>query len=309
MYATPTAQCTAPCIFVLPPKSIPTTVITITTYITSIQVGPGTGTITTLTLHPGNITTDSIAYSNVNVTFGQATGSGFVPTASINVPDIIVGATGPDGDTTSRTLHLPPWPAINNGPPLGWTNSPGPWAATPTGADAGAINGTLSIPFHTPATVTITAQGPTTTTVTFPETVSPITVSCPPSSFYSFKTPATSVKIPCPGVTTIHFACPTTKVFTFRVATTAEVTIDCITVIGVAVPIPTTSTVTTTTPLPYWTTWPPGVIIPVTTSVDKPKPTGNHSETPCKLWFICISWQDINIQGWVWHLPPGIYPP
>ncbi|KAK4040087.1 pectate lyase superfamily protein-domain-containing protein [Parachaetomium inaequale] len=310
VFTTYTAQCTAPCIFVLPPVSIPETTITIPPYTTSLQVGSGIGTTTTITLHPGPITTNSMGYSNVNVSSSQATGFGFVPEPSISVPPETVVVTGPDGKSTSRTLRLPPWPEITEGPPVGWSSHSGPWAPTPSGA-GGATNGTLFIPFVTPYSTVLTALRPTTTTISFPPTVSAVTLSCPPSSVYSFQTPATAVTLPCPGITTINFSCPTTTmVLVMSTPTTTHLTVDCTTVIGVPLPSSTT-TPTTTTPLPIWTDWPPGAIYPVTTSVDKPKPTGDHSETPCKLWFfwICIAWDGIDIKGWRWFLPPGIYPP
>jgi len=296
---------------VLPPVSIPPTTITIPPYTTSVQVGSGAGTTTTVTLYPSPITTNSMGYSNVNVTSGQATG-GFVPTPSINVPPTTIVVTGPDGKTTRRTLSLPPWPEITEGPPASWSDHGGPWGSTRL-EDGGVVNGTLFIPFVTPYSTVITARGPTTTTISFPPTVSPITLSCPPSSVYSFQTPATHVTLPCPGVTTINFACPiTTTVVAFFTATTTQFRIDCTTVIGVPIPPTVTATTeTTTTPLPIWTQWPPGGIYPVTTRVDQPKPVDDHSETPCKLWFfwICIAWDGIDIKGWAWFLPPGIYPP
>lgn len=311
VFTTYTAQCTAPCIFVLPPVSIPTTTITIPPYTTSLQVGSGVGTTTTVTLYPSPITTNSMGYSNVNVTSGQATGHGFVPTPSINVPPTTIVVTGPDGKTTRRTLSLPPWPEITEGPPASWSSHGGPWASTQLGG-GGEVNGTLFIPFVTPYSTVITARGPTTTTITFPSTVSPITLSCPPSSVYSFQTPAIHVSLPCPGVTTINFACPTTAtVVALFTATTTQLQIDCTTVIGVPIPSFVTTTETTTAPLPIWTEWPPGAIQPVTTRVDQPMPVDDHSETPCKIWFfwICIVWEGIDIRGWAWFLPPGIYPP
>jgi hypothetical protein len=171
-------------------------------------------------------------------------------------------------------------------------------------------NGTLFIPFVTPYSTVVTASGPTTTTIRLPPSVSPITLSCPPFSVYSFQTPATSVTLQCPGVTTFNFACPSTTVVVIPTPTTTDLVVDCTQVIGVLLP-PSTTTSTTATPLPVWTDWPPGALYPVTTRVDKPQPTGDHSETPCKIWFfwICISWDGIDIKGWAWFLPPGIYPP
>jgi hypothetical protein len=45
--------------------------------------------------------------------------------------------------------------------------------------------------------------------------------------------------------------------------------------------------------------------------VDAPKATDGGTVIPCSLWFfnICIRWDDINILGWEFNLPPGTYPP
>ncbi|KAK4247523.1 glucan 1,3-beta-glucosidase [Corynascus novoguineensis] len=308
VFTTHTAQCTAPCILVLPPLSISETTISIPPYTTSLQVGSGIGTTTSMTLHPDPITTDSMGFSNVNVTSAQSTGYGFVVSPSINVPPVTVTVTGLDGKSASRTLTLPPWPRITEGPPSEWSSIGGPWVSGPV------TNGTLFIPFVTPYFTEVTATGPTIITVDFPPVVSPITLSCPPSSVHSFQTPATAVTIPCPGTTTIEFACPTNElVLTIETPTTTLVKTDCTAVVGVPIPTSTSiGTTTTGTPtLPIWTEWPPGAIYPVTTSVDKPRPTGDHSVTPCKLWFfwLCFIWDDIDITGWEWNLPPGILPP
>ncbi|RYP43880.1 hypothetical protein DL768_009601 [Monosporascus sp. mg162] len=45
-------------------------------------------------------------------------------------------------------------------------------------------------------------------------------------------------------------------------------------------PPSTTTTPTTTMPIPFWTTWPGGTIIPVSTSVEDPKPTDGGVNTP-----------------------------
>ena len=313
VYTTHTAQCTAPCIFVLPPQSIPKTTITIDPYTTSLQVGSGSGTTTTVTVTPKPITTDSMGYYNVNATADQQGGIGFVPSPSIPLPPITVIVTGPDSATTSRTIDLPPWPAITNGPPDHWPSFVGPWAPPHTGPDAGAVNGTLLVPFVTPWATPVVATGPTTITITAPPTVSPITLSCPRSSVYSFKTPAMQVTLPCPWITTFHFTCPTTTtVVTFQAATSTDITVACTTMVGIPVGTPSTGTTeATTTPLPVWKTWPPAAIYPITTKVDEPKPKDDGADVPCDLWFfwICISWRDINIKGWHWVLPPGIYPP
>ncbi|KIN03374.1 hypothetical protein OIDMADRAFT_26083 [Oidiodendron maius Zn] len=77
-------------------------------------------------------------------------------------------------------------------------------------------------------------------------------------------------------------------------------------------PASTTSSSSSIGPLVTFTTWPSNaVIIPVTTSVNSPQQTDGGSVTPCHLWFffICIMTDDIQIGGWEWELPIGIYPP
>ena len=59
-----------------------------------------------MTLYPSLIITDTMSYSNVDVTSSQAAGQGFVPIPSIDVPPMTVEVTGPDGKTTIRTLSL-----------------------------------------------------------------------------------------------------------------------------------------------------------------------------------------------------------
>ncbi|KFY94278.1 hypothetical protein V500_03359 [Pseudogymnoascus sp. VKM F-4518 (FW-2643)] len=78
-------------------------------------------------------------------------------------------------------------------------------------------------------------------------------------------------------------------------------------------PTPETSTSTTigTEVLITYTTWPStATIIPVTTSVDRPKSTHGGGVIPCKAWFFlfCISWGIDIIGGWEIPLPPGVYP-
>lgn len=119
----------------------------------------------------------------------------------------------------------------------------------------------------------------------------------------------------CPTQTSwiLSYACPTTKIVTFLSATTGLVQIDCSLITlwpQEPTSAPPTTTSSTTTPLPIWTTWPPGAIVPISTSVSKPTPIGSGTNMPCKLWFffVCISFGKINIGGWYWSFPPGIYP-
>lgn len=115
------------------------------------------------------ITTDSMSYSNVEVTVGQPAGQGFVPIPSVNIPPITVTVTGPDGKSTGRTLSLPPWPDVTQGPPRIDTtggpatepppttqapptpsnmgrSGPGPSTTSPAGVTPGTIGGSASGP-------------------------------------------------------------------------------------------------------------------------------------------------------------------
>ena len=114
VYSGTPAQCTAPCLFVLPPRVLPApTTISIPLYTTSLEIGPGSTTTITVTVPA--ITTASIDYYNVQITSGQATtGYTFTPTASVSIPPITTTLKLPGGATQIRTLHLPPWPAITN---------------------------------------------------------------------------------------------------------------------------------------------------------------------------------------------------
>jgi hypothetical protein len=73
---------------------------TIPPYTTSLQVGSEIGTITTVTLYPLPTTTDSIGYSNVNVTLRQAAGQSFVPIPRVDILPMPVTVTGLEGKST-----------------------------------------------------------------------------------------------------------------------------------------------------------------------------------------------------------------
>lgn len=300
------------CLLVFPTSSLPTSsVISPSPYTTSFEYGDistvttggvvtvtfiTTTTTTVLTIPP--ITIGGLPYSNYNITTGQST---IAVSPSVDVPPITIGLPDGSGGTTSRVIPLPPWPQIDGGPAGSVTSpQPGP-GATST--------------YYTGITSTVTVTGPTVTTISFPAVVPPTTVTCPPDSSIVFATPAVTVVTDCSTPTTwaIGFDCPTAKVVTFLASTAAVVSVDCSLVTVWAGPSPTTlpTSPTTTTPLPLWTTWPPGVISPVTTDVTKPEPTIDGSKQPCTLWFffICISHNDLHIGGWFWSFPPGIYPP
>ena len=304
------------CLLVFPTSSLSNTAtISPSPYTTSFEYGDTStvtsngvvtvtfiATTTTTVLDIPPITTDGIPYSNYNITSGQVT---INVSPSLDVPPLTIDLPDGHGGTSTRTVLLPPWPLINEGPTQPNT--------IPTGGNTPGGSGT----YYTGISSTVTITGSTVTTISFPAAVTPTTVSCPPDDSIVFETPATTIYTQCPTPTTwgVGFSCPTTKVVTFLAPTTGVVSVDC----SLVTLFTTTTTTddTTSTPtssdtiLPVWTTWPPGVIYPISTTVDKPEPTDDGTKQPCTLWFffICIHRGDLEIGGWFWSYPPGIYPP
>jgi GH18 family chitinase len=123
VWETPSATCEAPCILVFPPSKLPeTTTININKYTTSLEYGAtGKTTIsgkettafvtktTTITVDVPAFVTNSMMYSNINVTQGQKL-TDLVVQPSVKLPNIPVRVPDGEGSTTTRTLTLPPWP-------------------------------------------------------------------------------------------------------------------------------------------------------------------------------------------------------
>ncbi|EJT70249.1 hypothetical protein GGTG_12422 [Gaeumannomyces tritici R3-111a-1] len=67
--------------------------------------------------------------------------------------------------------------------------------------------------------------------------------------------------------------------------------------------------------LPTFSIWPPeAIIVPLGWRVDESEPSGEVEDAavvPCKLWFffVCVVVGRVQILGWLFVLPPGIYPP
>ncbi|OIW23586.1 pectin lyase-like protein, partial [Coniochaeta ligniaria NRRL 30616] len=319
--------CSSTCVLVIPTSSLKTpSVIDPGHYTTSFEYGhistvtvngvPATTFITqttTITITVPKTTVSAIPYSNINITSGQTPGS-VVVLPSVDLPPIGIPLPDGTGGTTTRNVSLPPWPAITNGPPDGWGNPTDPFAITGPGSEGGLGPSV----YHTQYSTTVSARGPTVITLSFPSTISPMTVNCPPDSTIAFNTPKTTITADCdqPTAFTLGFTCAPTKIVTFLAASSGVFSVDC-TLSTAFNPRPGTSpttssaTTTTTTPLPVWATWPGGIITPVPTPVNKQEPTDDGVVTPCKLWFfsICILRDNIHIGGWHWILPPGIYPP
>ncbi|KAK0629578.1 pectate lyase superfamily protein-domain-containing protein [Bombardia bombarda] len=337
VWTAPIVSGTGPAVLVLPTSPLPSPMtIDPGEYTTSLEYGymgsttkPNGAvttafltTVTTVVITIPLITVSGgMPYCNVNLTSGQ-TGGSFVATPSVTIPPIPVTLSNGNGGSTVRSVTLPHWPAVTNGPPDEWNFPTDPFNTDVSTSSNETVG---SYTYYTPFLTTISATESTVMTLSFPATVSPSTISCPPVDEISFATPRTVLAVDCPVPTvfTLGFSCPPSKVVTFLAASTGVVTADCTTIFSPPswAPPPDTmsswsstpTSTTATTPLPVWATWPPVMILPVTTSVSEPRPTDDGLVTPCSLWFFffCIDWPDIDIKilGWYWILPPGIYPP
>ncbi|KAF7515037.1 hypothetical protein G7054_g14801 [Neopestalotiopsis clavispora] len=317
VWTAPTVSCSAEsCLLIFPTSSLdsPST-ISPSPFTTSFQYG-GTSTVTqngavtvtfittttTTVLNIPPVTIDGMPYSNYNISSGQST---IDITPSVDVPPFTISLPDGNGSNTTRVVPLPPWPLIDDGP-TGPSTIPVPSGNLPSGSGT----------FYTGITSTITVTGATVTTISFPGVITPTTITCPPDDVIVFATPSTTFYTECATPTTfgIGFDCPTTKVVSFLGPTTGIVSVDCSVVTGfppAETEEPPPPSETTTTPLPVWTTWPPGIITPISTTVEGPEPTQGGTKQSCKLWFffVCIKRDDLEIGGWFWSFPPGIYPP
>ncbi|OAX83696.1 hypothetical protein ACJ72_01943 [Emergomyces africanus] len=316
IYAKPSLTCPTDCILVFPTSSLSSkTTIDPGKYTTSVEYGHRSTTIisgrevptfyttiTMITLTIDPITTDGIPYSNINITEGQ-TSTPLTVLPSVDIPPIPVQISDGEGKTTTRNITVPPWPAITRGPPESWNNP----NASPTDDMKKGV-------YHTPFVTTVVATKPTVSTLSFPSTVSPIVVKCPPDSRVPFNTPKTTPTLNCrvPTTVSVGFTCPATKVVTFIGSSTGVFTVDCtVSTTFTKSEDPTmsgpTDTPTTTQPLPVWSTWPPQIITPIEEEINEPEP----GKTSCNLWFFsfCLNQDKTKVRGLRWNPPPGIYPP
>ncbi|KAH9896206.1 hypothetical protein F4778DRAFT_793935 [Xylariomycetidae sp. FL2044] len=124
VYEDPEMHCEASCTIVLAPSPLSeTTTITIPPYTTSLQVGT---TTVTVTVTPSPITTDEVEFYNIPIPTMSGGTTVIQPYPSIPVPDAEVPVTfESDGEvvTTTRTIAMPPWPAITNGPAEDWNGT------------------------------------------------------------------------------------------------------------------------------------------------------------------------------------------
>ncbi|KAK4173152.1 glucan-beta-glucosidase [Triangularia setosa] len=313
VWNTPTVSCPAKsCMMVIPTRSLgSSTTIRPSSYTTSLEYGGFSSTTiggvattvfvtetTTLTISIPPIVTDGIGYSNVNVSTSGAMPITIYP--SVGIPPVVVTLPNGQGSSTARTIALPPWPQINGGPSIVFTDP-----ATMNSSTGLATSTT----YFTPISIPITVPGATVTTVTFPASTGAITIDCPAETSIVFATPAIAVATTCTDDVkmTLNFACPTTRVLTFLGPATAVATVDCSLVTAW-----TTGSTFTEEPLPIFTDWPPyGLIIPEEQERDEPEPDDDGVHVPCTAWFFffCISWGELRIRSWHWILPPGIYGP
>ncbi|KAL2788774.1 pectate lyase superfamily protein-domain-containing protein [Aspergillus keveii] len=315
VWEAPTVSCPAQsCMLVIPTTSLgSSTTIQPRSYTTWLEYGGFSSitvggvattafvtTTTTLTISVPPIVTDGIGFSNVNVSTSGPMPITIFP--SVDVPPVVLTLPDGEGHSTARTVSLPPWPQIDGGPSVVYTDP----ATVPSGSSTGLPTSTT---YFTPIGIPITVPSATVTTVTFPGSTGAITIGCPATTSIVFATPAVAVATTCTesGDLTLNFACPTTRVLTFLGPATAVATVDCSLVTAWK-----TGSTATPTPLPTFTTWPPyGQIVPEEEEIDEPEPDDDGVHVPCTSWFFffCISWGNTHVGSWHWILPPGIYGP
>ncbi|KAK8059107.1 glucan 1-3-beta-glucosidase [Apiospora saccharicola] len=223
IWATPSVSCSPPCILVLPTSPLSTSsTIDPGNYTTSLEYGsPGTTTLgdgqvittfiittTIVTIDIPLLTIGAMPFYNLNVT-STATAGGFLAEPSVDIPPVGVPLPNGKGGTTTRSLTLPPWPKVSEGPPdgPGWVlpsdpfdsslqfprppSSPGSLPSTPTSPS------TRSMTFFTPYRTSLSVAGPTTLTINFPETPFPeTTIQVPPVTELPFQTPKWTLTLP-----------------------------------------------------------------------------------------------------------------
>ncbi|KFA45429.1 hypothetical protein S40293_10065 [Stachybotrys chartarum IBT 40293] len=309
VYDTHTAQCEAPCTIVLAPSPLESpTVILVENYTTSLEVGSSVGatfvvTTTTIVIELEPITITEMPQSNIEVLDEEET-SEITPTPSVIIPESTVEVTNGDGETTQRVITFPPWPEISD------------WPRGNTSEGGGSSGGG-------------TVGGPTSTWVDPPYTRPPLVVKCPATSQYIAEYNAVITVGDCSGETTeLDWNCPATRTVGASAGLDTTFSLGCTLYTG------------TQAPLPTYTTWPEGELIPVEEDGDD---DDDDDTTTCRLWFffvsasfmrtpkslrydilgveveigysnsqgpkVCIAWGNIRIGGWRWNFPPGILPP
>ncbi|KAK2787714.1 hypothetical protein FQN53_004737 [Emmonsiellopsis sp. PD_33] len=284
-----------------PPLSTPTTVTTDGETFTLVPNGPPTITVGK---PPPPVTTSTDSP-------GQDPGKPVVVidgTKTLTFPPVSTPTTvTTDGETFTLVPNGPPTITVGKPPPVTTsTDSPG----QDPGKPVVVIDGTKTLTFPPVSTpTTVTTDGETFTLV--PNGPPTITVGepAPPTT-----TSAVVVVIGTESLTFPPVTQPTTvttegQTFTFVPEGPPTITVS----------PPPPQTTDDEDPSSTLTQWPPEAIItPVEQKVEKPEPEDDDDDgdddsavVPCDLWFftICIKFPSINIQGWKFKLPPGIYPP
>jgi chitinase len=260
------AQCTPPCILVLPPSELgSSTVFTFPPYVTSLEVGwtttvvvtvdgvtstsiGFTGVIETTTLSIPPLTTTAVNFWNVNITSG-VTSFVITPTSSILPPPFTITDVYPAGVTEVpgvRTITPPPSPYSTE---LGSSQPVPPY--TPTYTVAPIISETEVIDGFTIGDI------------------APVTYTEPGGQIVAIEPSDVVIN----GVTIVNPTSPTT-----------------------------TDGVTILPPLPVFTTFPSQTIQPFTSST-VPTPTSVTVDgkpepvIPCTAWFFFVSpWHDLHLR-------------
>ncbi|KAK1832080.1 pectate lyase superfamily protein-domain-containing protein [Podospora conica] len=294
VYTGQIAQCTAPCIFVLPPSKLPpgsTTTISIPPYPTTIDA-PGRGVIT-VTITVAAITTTEIPMGNVNVTIGQPANATFYPSPSIDLPPAAVSFTDGDGRVTTTSLIIPPWPSITMGAPDTWPSTTGPWGP------GGGLGGNSSIPTGTPSgSVPTGSRDPD----HWPY-LEPVVVTCPPSTFEMEAFSATITLKDCTGTTTLDWSCPPTATMAMDADASVSIALGCTMFTGTIQP-----TATSAIPIPAFIDILPVPTPPTQKQQDDDNDDGSHY-LPCNVWFFwtCVDWPEFPVFGWWVTWKPGQY--
>ncbi|KAK2766892.1 hypothetical protein FQN54_006206 [Arachnomyces sp. PD_36] len=274
--------------FTFPPVTRETTVTTEGHTITLLPDGPATTTI-----HSGQ---QSFSGTKTGETASETSVVVVAGTQNFTFAPVTQGTTvTTDGQTITLLPGGAPTVTVNPGQQ---PQPPAPTPDTTTGAPVVAIIGTKSFTYPSVSRAsTVTTEGYTFTLM--PEGKPTVTVAPPPAQYPSpTGTPDETGEDENDGDQT---GADETAIETGASETTAAETND-----GDSDDV-----------LPTYTEWPPeAVITPVETKVEKPEPSNDDDDddsaiVPCKLWFfsICIEFDSINLLGWKFNLPPGIYPP
>ncbi|KAI3333233.1 hypothetical protein F4824DRAFT_503268 [Ustulina deusta] len=225
----------------------------------------------TITISIPSIVTDGLPFPNVNVSSSGAIPITIYP--SVSIPPVIIPLSDGSSGEISRTIPLPPWPQIDGGPSIGFTD-PG---TVPVSSSGGGGGGGLptSTTYFTPIGVSVTIPSATVTTLAFPASTGAVTISCPATTSIVFATPPIAVATTCTGSVNPGYG---------RLLSSHSVEYRSNIYHDAAARVDHLATRQDRARLDD------GVIV------------------PCTAWFffICISWGEFHVGSWHWALPPGI---